>query len=69
MPNGLNPDQEQSCFGPDLGPNCLQRLSADENCLKHRKLNSSLMGPWKGGGGPSIPYPFNYFEKYPKSLK
>ena len=21
-----------------------------------------------GGGGPSIPYPFNYFEKYPISL-
>ena len=22
-----------------------------------------------GGGGSSIPYPFNYFEKYPISLK
>ena len=23
----------------------------------------------EGGGGPSIPYPFKYFEKNPKSLK
>ena len=23
--NGLDPDQDQSCVGPDLGPNCLQR--------------------------------------------
>ena len=22
----------QSCVGPDLGPNCLQRLSANNNC-------------------------------------
>ena len=27
--NSLNPDQAQHFVGPDLGPNCLQRLSAD----------------------------------------
>ena len=30
MSNGLDPDQDLSSFGPDLGPNCLQRLSADD---------------------------------------
>ena len=29
-----------------------------------RLVNDSIEG-----GGPSIPYPFNYFEKYPISLK
>ena len=28
--NGLNPDQDRPSVGPDLGPNCLQRLSAEE---------------------------------------
>ena len=27
--NSLDPDQDQHSFSPDLGPNCLQRLSAD----------------------------------------
>ena len=26
--NGLDPDQDRRSVGPDLGPNCLQRLSA-----------------------------------------
>ena len=26
--NGLDPDQDLRSVGPDLGPNCLQRLSA-----------------------------------------
>ena len=29
MSNGLEPDQIRN-VGPDLGPNCLQRLSADK---------------------------------------
>ena len=77
---------------PDLGPNCLQRLSADDKSRRWQVKNSAYqpslsnkkgilflnyqntsiswlcyMRPWKGG--PSIPYPFNYFEKYPISLK
>ena len=27
--NSLDPDQDRHSVGPDLGPNCLQRLSAD----------------------------------------
>ena len=28
--NSLDPDQAQHFVGPDLGPNCLQRLPADD---------------------------------------
>ena len=31
VPNSLDPDQAQPFVGPDLGPNSLQRLSADNN--------------------------------------
>ena len=30
MSNSLNPDQGRHSVGPDLGPNCLQWLSADD---------------------------------------
>ena len=30
MLNSLDPDQTQRFVEPDLGPNCLQRLSADD---------------------------------------
>ena len=30
--NSLDPDQAQHFVGPDLGPNCLQRLSTDDTC-------------------------------------
>ena len=36
MSNSLNPDQARHFVGPDLDPNCLQRLSADDK--------SSLVG-------------------------
>ena len=29
MSNSLDPDQDRRSVDPDLGPNCLQRLSAD----------------------------------------
>ena len=29
MSNGLDPDEARRFVGPDQGPNCLQRLSAD----------------------------------------
>ena len=32
--NGLDPDQARRFVGPDLGPNCLQRLSADDTSRK-----------------------------------
>ena len=28
--NGLDSDQDRHCVSPDLGPNCLQRFSADD---------------------------------------
>ena len=30
MSNSLDPDQARHFVGPDLGTNCLQRLSADD---------------------------------------
>ena len=33
MSNGLDQDQDPRSVGPDLGPNCLQRLSADNMLL------------------------------------
>ena len=30
MSNRLDPDQARQNVGPDLGPNCLQRLLADD---------------------------------------
>ena len=30
----LDPDQDLHSVGPDLGPNCLQRLSADNNQIR-----------------------------------
>ena len=34
MPNDLNPDQDLHIGGPDLGPNHLQRLSADNKICR-----------------------------------
>ena len=39
--NSSDPDQDQHCVGPDLGPNCLQRLSAGKKKLP-LKLKSLL---------------------------
>ena len=37
MINGLDPDQVQHYVNPDLGPNCLQRLSVDDKSPLVRK--------------------------------
>ena len=37
MSNCLDPDQDQRNVGPDLGTNCLQRLSADDKSQLARK--------------------------------
>ena len=42
MSNSLDPDQARHFVGPDLGPNCLQRLSADGT-----NVDCSLIGPVK----------------------
>ena len=37
MSNGLDLDQDRRSVNPDTGPNCLQRLSADDKLLLARK--------------------------------
>ena len=32
--NGLDPDQDRHSVSPDLGPNCLQRFSADDKICR-----------------------------------
>ena len=39
MSNDLDPDQDRHSGGPDLGPNCLQRLSADDK-IGHYKVKT-----------------------------
>ena len=38
--NGLDPDQDQRPVGPNLSPNCLQRLSAEDesHCAARKEL-------------------------------
>ena len=38
--NSLDPDQVRHVVGPDLGPNCLQRLSAD---IAGKELNTKQL--------------------------
>ena len=39
--NSLNPDQARHFVGPDLGPNCLQKLSVDD-IKRHRVMKISV---------------------------
>ena len=34
MSNGLDPNLDRHSVGPDLGPKCLQRLSADDKKMQ-----------------------------------
>ena len=43
MSNSLGPDQARHFIGPDLGPNCLQRLSADNKSLAGKGLNTKQL--------------------------
>ena len=36
--NSLDPDQNQHNVGPDLDPNCLQILTADDKSLARKEL-------------------------------
>ena len=38
MSNDLGLDQDTRSVGPDLGPNCLQRLSADDKSMEREKI-------------------------------
>ena len=41
--NSFDPDQVQHFVGTDLGPNCLQRLSADHTSRQRDNLNGSIL--------------------------
>ena len=41
--NSLDPDQARHFVGPDLGPNCLQRLSADNKVAPSKELNTKQL--------------------------
>ena len=43
MSNSLDLDQARHLVGPDLGPNCLQRLSADDTCRQSVLHSHSCM--------------------------
>ena len=45
MLKGLDPDLAQYFVGPDLGPNCLQRLSADVTSRQIVNEDNSSKGP------------------------
>ena len=42
MSNSLDPDQARHFVGPDLGPNCLQKLSADDTTDKELEIKHSF---------------------------
>ena len=41
--NRFDPDQGRRFVGPDLGPNCLQRLSADDTTVVDEVLNCFII--------------------------
>ena len=41
LSNGFDPDQDRHFVGTDLSPNCLQRLSADD---QSRRVMTDLVG-------------------------
>ena len=43
MSNSLDLDQARHFVGPDLGPNCLQRLSADDTRMQRVLHSHSCM--------------------------
>ena len=75
MSNSLNPDQARHFVGPDLGPNCLHRLSEDDT----QRVNTHLFifrqqsWPWIGVGvstlaGVSTTVPLSEEEAFVPTL-
>ena len=46
MSNSLDPDQARHYVGPDLDPNCLQRLSADDTSSQRVYFILSTLMQW-----------------------
>ena len=44
MSNSLDPDQARRFVGPDLGPNCLPSLSADDTGRQRVNVHAELSG-------------------------
>ena len=44
MSNSLDPDQARRFVGPDLGPNCLPRLSADDTGRQRVNSTTTTLG-------------------------
>ena len=47
MSNGLDPDQVRRFVGPDLGPNCLQKLSAEDTSKLRVKHCGKQIVQWE----------------------
>ena len=43
MSSGLDPDQDLQNVGPDLGPNCLQRLTADDRSRRQQGKSEAVI--------------------------
>ena len=43
MPNSLGPDQTPRCVGSDMGPNCLEMLSADSTSVSMSDLGPNCL--------------------------
>ena len=53
MSNSLDPDQARPFVGPDLGPNCLPKLSADDTGRQRLNGKFCLSLPIKLWCGPA----------------
>ena len=61
MSNSLDPDQARQFVGPDLGPNCLPRLSADDTGRQRVKTWSAEKMDWNSN-------PQNILQMYLKGI-
>ena len=67
--NRLDPDYARHFVGPDLGPNCLQKLSADDKSPLVGKEFSSVLGPFFQAPSFSCKEQYRYFHgSIPKYL-
>ena len=63
MSNNLDPDQDRHFVEPDLGPNCLQRLSADDTGRQVQMgalvngLDPNEMLQWGSNSSGSVLFP------------
>ena len=58
--NSLDSDLARHCFGPDLSPNCLQRLSADDTS---RSFTIYLLGNFSCFFCHLLTFYINFFSK------